>query len=161
MTMLASLAAGAVGASALTGVHQLGRATLREPPRMDVLGRRALRRLGVRMRGREQQRAALLGDLLANTLWYALATSSRTRMPVWRGLAFGIAAGVGALVLPGTLGLGARPSRRTASTAVATVAWYALGGLATGYASRWIRGRSREPAHLGREARWLPFAPAP
>jgi hypothetical protein len=161
-----ALAAGAAGAAALTAAHQLGRAALADPPRMDVLGRRALRAAGVRLRGRELQRAALAGDLLANTLYYALAVSGRSRRPARRGLLFGAAAGLGGVFLPGVLGLGSRPSRRRASTAMATLAWYALGGLVAGAAARRLRradrggpASARDGAALGRAARWQEFAP--
>lgn len=145
-----ALVAGAVGALALTAIHQLGRATLAHPPRMDVAGRRALRRaarpLGVRMRRREAQRYSLAGDLVANAVYYALATRGTAARAPWRGTLLGALAGIGGVALPGPLGLGRRPSRARPSTAALTVAWYALGGLAAGVAARRM---DREPGDPG------------
>jgi hypothetical protein len=141
------LAAGAFGALVLTAVHQLGRAALADPPRMDVVGRRAVRRsarpLGARVSKRDAQRWALIGDLAANALYYAVATRGSPQLAPWRGTMLGALAGLGGVFLPGPLGLGRRPSRRHASTAALTVAWYAIGGLAAGIAARrmgWYRG---------------------
>ena len=39
---------------------------------------------------------------------------------------------LGAVFLPGPLGLGTKPSARTPQTAAMTVAWYAIGGLVAG-----------------------------
>lgn len=142
-----AITAGAVGALVLTAIHQLGRAALDHPPRMDVVGRRALRRgarpLGVRLRRREAQRWALAGDLATNALYYALATRGSAARAPWRGTLLGAIAGMGGVFLPGPLGLGRAPSSARPSTAALTVAWYALGGLAAGVAARrmgWERG---------------------
>jgi hypothetical protein len=97
----------------------------------------------VRLRSREAQRWTLAGDLVANALYYALATRGAPDRAPWRGTLLGALAGVGGVVLPGPLGLGRRPSRARNSTAALTVAWYALGGLAAGVAARrieWERG---------------------
>lgn len=154
-----ALAAGAFGAIVLTAIHQLGRATMEHPPRMDVVGRRALRRgakpLGVRLGKRDAQRWSLAGDLVSNALYYALATRGSPANAPWRGALLGAVAGLGGVFLPGPLGLGRRPSRARTSTSASTVAWYALGGLAAGLAARrmgWERGdpdlRSRLAANV-------------
>ena len=140
------LLAGAIGAVVLTAVHQLGRATLDHPPRMDVLGRRALRRtarpMGVRLGRRQAQRWTLAGDLVSNALYYALATRGSPDGAPWRGTLLGALAGLGGVFLPGPLGLGRSPSRARASTSALTVGWYTLGGLAAGIAARRM-GRER------------------
>jgi hypothetical protein len=170
MGLLRALVVGAIGSAVLTAVHEAGRARLAHAPRMDVFGKRALRRAGVRARGRELERYALGGDLLANAAFYAFAARGLPRRAPWRGLALGLAAGAGALALPQRLGLGKRPSRRHTSTAALTVAWYTLGGLAAGLASRGLSAQRalaprRIPAGaatigghtLTRGARWYPF----
>src|SRR5690242_12815108 len=74
---VAELAGGAAGAVALTLVHEAARRTLPDAPRMDVLGERAIA-AGVRAAGGEPppepqlHRAALAGDLVANTAYYSL-----------------------------------------------------------------------------------------
>jgi hypothetical protein len=156
VSVLRAIGAGAAGAAAVTALHQTARPALRHPPRMDVLGKRALKRAGVRLHGRELERAALGGDLLANTAYFALAGAGLPRSAPWRGLALGLAAGLAALALPGRLGLGSRPARARRSTAALTVAWYAVGGLVAGLAARSLLGAGHG-ASPTRAARWRPF----
>ena len=49
----------------------------------------------------------------------------------------------GAVALPGSLGLGSKPSARTNRTVWLTVGIYALGGLTAGVAYRCLAGRQR------------------
>jgi hypothetical protein len=140
---LCSLMAGAAGAGALTLVHQAARLATPYAPRMDVLGKRALRRARSRLGldgGTDQQleRQALTGDMLANTAYYALIGAG-DRGSVWsRGLALGLAAGLGAVVLPRHVGLGDPPNADRPDTQLMTIAWYLIGGLvaAAAFAAR-------------------------
>ncbi|HEX9953004.1 MAG TPA: hypothetical protein VGB53_14635 [Rubricoccaceae bacterium] len=138
-----ALLAGFTGASALTAVHQTARLVTADAPRMDLLGMRALARL---FRAADATppphdplyAATFVGDIAANTLYYALAGAAPGRE--WSlGLGLGLAAGVGAVVLPPRLGLGSAPSARTPATAAMTVAWYTIGGLAAAAAARRLR----------------------
>ena len=135
--VLESLTAGAAGAAALTLVHEGVRRVCEDAPRMDVLGERAIAR-GLRAAGAERpsqprlHEAALAGDLVSNTAYYALVGAGGPDGAVTRGALLGLAAGLGAVSLPGPLGLGTAPSRRTPQTAAMTVAWYTLGGLVAG-----------------------------
>ena len=140
-SLFRSLGPGFAGAVSLTLVHQGARAVLRHPPRMDVLGMRALKKgarmLGLRpAHGRELYWQSLAGDLVSNTLYYALVAMGRPRHIYLRGLLLGALAGLGAVVLPPYLGLGKGPSRAKRSTSVLTVAWYTLGGLGAAHAAR-------------------------
>jgi hypothetical protein len=132
-----ALAAGAAGATVLTLAHEAARRVVPNAPRMDVLGRRAIA-AGARAVGAEPpsgsqlQGVALAGDLVSNTAYYSLVGLGRADGAVARGGLLGLAAGLGALFLPGPLGLGTGPSRRTRQTAAMTVAWYTLGGLVAG-----------------------------
>jgi hypothetical protein len=140
---LCSMMAGVAGAGALTLVHQAARLVTPHAPRMDVLGKRALRgayrQLGVGPRSdRALERQALAGDIVANSAYYALVGLG-SRESVWtRGLALGLAAGIGALMLPKPLGLGDPPNADRVDTQAMTVAWYVLGGLmaAAAFAAR-------------------------
>jgi hypothetical protein len=104
---------------------------------MDVLGRRAIA-AGVRAVGGDPpsraqlQGAALAGDLVSNAAYYSLVGLGGADGAVARGGLLGVVAGLGAVFLPGPLGLGTGPSRRTPQTAAMTVAWYTLGGLVAG-----------------------------
>ena len=86
---------------------------LDRPPRMDVLGRhpvRGLEAVGVDPGDEaDLQGPALVGDLAANTLYYALVAVGSPRRPLVRGAVLGALAGVGAVVLPPRIGLGGPP----------------------------------------------------
>ncbi len=143
--LLRALGPGLVGATSLTLVHEGARRVLAHPPRMDVLGKRALEK-GVRWFGGKPafgsrlHRQTLAGDLLSNSLFYSLVALGRPKRPYLRGAVLGLLAGVGAVVLPPYLGLGRGLRRARASTSLLTVAWYTLGGLAAARATRSLVG---------------------
>jgi hypothetical protein len=123
------------GAAALTVAHEVLRHTVPNAPRMDLLGERGLNRLlktaGVRpLRGNALFEATMAGDLLSNAATYAMIGCGRKA--VMRGTVLGVALGIGAVVLPGPLGLGKAPSRRTRGTELMTIGLYTLGGLVAG-----------------------------
>lgn len=132
---LAALTAGLAGAGALTTIHETALRTVPDAPRMDVLGMRAIaasaHAVGARPPARLHE-AAMIGDLVSNGLYYSLAGWGEPGHGWLRGAALGLAAGAGAVLLPGPLGLGRAPSNRTAATQAMTVAWYFLGGLTAG-----------------------------
>lgn len=136
-----SVIAGAAGALALTAVHQAARAVTDDAPRMDVVGMRALARglgaAGAEPRGHEDAMyaATLAGDLLSNSAYYALATTYP------RGVALGLAAGIGALLLPEPMGLGTPPKSDRLPNRVMTVAWYLIGGLVAAATARRLADR--------------------
>ena len=137
--------AGLVGAVAVTAVHQVARRLTLDAPRMDVLGVRALTRgahlADITIPGPQtMQTAALAGDLVCNSAYYSLATT-------WtRGVLLGLAAGVGALVLPQRMGLGDPPKSDRLSNKVMTVAWYVAGGLAAAATARRLSEARRDSA---------------
>ena len=139
-----SLASGAIGAGVLTLIHQSAKDRLPRAPRMDVVGMRAIDHvtqwIGARVLPRPQlHRAALAGDLIANSLYYSMVVG-RTPAETWRrGLMLGAMAGVGALSLPERLGLGTPPGSGSRSNQLMTVAWYVLGGLAAAAAANAFR----------------------
>ena len=134
--MLKALGSGVAGALALTAVHETARRTIPRAPRMDVIGRRAIakpmRAMGATPpAGQRLQNAALAGDLVSNSLFYSLVGLGSGRgKDVWkRGLLLGLAAGVGAAVLPPLLGLGRQPGHRGLLTHLLTIVWYTVGGV--------------------------------
>lgn len=154
--MAGAVGSGFAGAAALTALHETARRRIRNPPRMDVIGMRAL--------GRAMERAGvrrpppkrlfyqtLAGDIVSNTAYYSLIGLGRPR-DVWkRGLLLGLAAGVGAVVLPPLMGLGRSPGARAPLTPALTIAWYTVGGLAAAAAASLA---SRTRAHPEPENRW-------
>lgn len=147
-SVIESLVVGAGGAAAVTLLHEGARRRLKAAPRMDVVGKRALKRIlsQTKMsapRGRALHRWTLAGELVANTAYYALAALGRPSHPLRRGLALGALAGAGALSLTPRLGLGLLPVRRSRATAAMTFSWYLLGGLAAGALAEWLVPKSR------------------
>lgn len=152
--LLESLIAGAAGAAALTAVHQTARAVTDHAPRMDVLGKRALRGMarqaGAPISGsRDLERETLTGDLIANTAYYALIGAGRAEHVVARGLALGLLAGVGALLLPRPMGLGEPPNAHNPATQIMTVAWYVIGGITAAGVLGGLTSRDHEGSYTG------------
>jgi len=139
-----SLVSGMAGAVALTAVHQAARAVTDSAPRMDVVGMRALARSadGIDTDAPQTNKAlygaTLAGDLICNSAYYSLATTYT------RGAVMGLVGGLGALVLPQRLGLGAPPKSELLSNQVMTVAWYVIGGLAAAATAQFLAGRRAE-----------------
>jgi hypothetical protein len=143
MSWIRSLMSGAVGAAALTLVHEGARRHLPYAPRMDVLGMRALRRLPSfeheHPRSSRLHRWALAGDLVANSLYYAAIPAASRRMTWSRAAVLGLAAGTGALLAPARVGLGDPPGSEYRANRVMTVAWYVAGALAAAAAANGMR----------------------
>jgi hypothetical protein len=130
-----SLLGGIAGAAALTVTHEVLRHTVPNAPRMDLLGERSLNKIlktvGARpLSGTALFEATMAGDLLSNAATYALIGCGRNA--VLRGTLLGAVLGLGAVVLPGPLGLGKAPSRRTHATELMTIGLYTLGGFVAG-----------------------------
>jgi hypothetical protein len=70
-------------------------------------------------------------DIVGNAGYYALVATT-PKQPVVAGAILGLAAGVGALTLPGKLGLNKENSNATVKTQVLTVAIYLFGGIVAG-----------------------------
>jgi hypothetical protein len=139
MSIGKAIVSGLIGACTLTLIHETARRVLPEAPRMDVLGMRAIARSLLQFNqkppaGKQLHTTALVGDILTNTLYYSLVGVGKPEHALTRGLAIGLAAGLGGVVLPGPLGLGKAPSARTPRTAIMAVGWYLAGGLATALA---------------------------
>ena len=111
-----ALGAGAAGAAILTLSHELMRKLIPHPPRMDLVGMRLLQK-GSRFAGKTPPKGdrlyglAMLGDIVANTVYYALAATGARRPSLLRGAIAGGIAGWGAWRLPPLLGLGAKGGR--------------------------------------------------
>lgn len=145
--MTAAVLSGVAGAAGLTLLHETVRHAAPDAPRMDLLGERAIS-AGLRAVGVEPppephlHTAALVGDLVSNTAYYSLVGLGGRDGAVTRGGLLGLAAGLGAVFLPGPLGLGTRPSGRTPQTAAMTIAWYTVGGLIAGAVYRCLHDDS-------------------
>jgi len=141
-----ALGSGLAGALALNVLHETVRQFVPNAPRADVLGMRSIQK-GYRKAGEQPPTGnalysqAMLGDVISNALYYSLAGLS-DKQPVVAGGVLGLLAGVGAVTLPGPMGLGEAPTNRTSATVAMTVGWYLFGGLVTGVVlDRWNKSR--------------------
>lgn len=106
-------------------------------PRMEILGMRAAK-AGFEAAGedvpprRELMKMTFAGEVVSNSAYYSLVGFARPENGLLAGGALGLAAGIGAVLLPGPMGLGDEPSSRTPETKAMTIAWYTAGGLAAG-----------------------------
>lgn len=125
---------GLAGACTLTLLNESIKKIDKDAPRMDLLGMNAVARL---MKGNNilTQTAdklfpvALAGDLVSNSLYYSMADAGNRKKTLIRGSLLGLGAGLGAVMLPKSLGLNDEATTRTFKTKVLTVTWYVLGGL--------------------------------
>ncbi len=146
MSYVQALAGGFTGAVVLNGVHETVRQFVPEAPRVHVIGERAVSQLIGTVTGTEPDPddlyvPTLVGDFFANGWYYSLIHFGGPHHAVRNGTLLGLAAGIGAVALPGPLGLGTAPVNRTPTTTAMTIAWYTLGGLVAGAAYRWLTRR--------------------
>jgi len=134
MRALYALEGGVAGAAALTLIHETVKKAVPNAPRMDLLGMSALSK-GLKVIGaktpdeRRLYGLSLTGDLISNTVFYSFAGIGKKENALLRGAALGLAAGLGAVLLPKPLGLNQDTSNRTVPTKVMTVGLYVVGGL--------------------------------
>jgi hypothetical protein len=145
-TILQSLGSGLVGACVLTALHETARQFIEDAPRADILGMRAIKKVMEKADAEppaddQLHDWALGGDVVSNALYFSLVGLAKPKHAVLAGAALGLAAGVGAVGLPGPLGLGTAPSSRTPATAAMTIGWYLIGGLATAGVYRLLKRR--------------------
>ena len=140
-TFSKAVAAGAIGAATTNVLHELIRRFTPEAPRVDLLGMQALAHLleaaGAGTPGHGAlYLLTLTGDLASNSGYFALLGAAPRDRALAAGTALGLAAGLGAVYLPGPLGLSTRPTDRGLLTRAITVALYGAGGVAAGAAYR-------------------------
>ncbi|WP_245808408.1 hypothetical protein [Deinococcus hopiensis] len=126
---------GLAGAVTVTLLNEGARRALLHAPRMDVIGERALAgtldAVGVKPpRGQALYGWTMAADIVSNALYYGLVGLGSREAALARGAGLGLAAGVGAVVLPEPMGLGRQPGARNPRTPLLTTAWYLAGGLA-------------------------------
>lgn len=134
MKPLTALGGGLAGACAITLIHETARKVVPNAPRMDLLGMNALTK-GLKIIGaatpkeRQLYSWSLAGDLLSNSLFYSFAGIEKLDNTLAKGAVLGLAAGLGAVLLPKPLGLDEEPTNRTIETKIMTVGLYVIGGL--------------------------------
>jgi hypothetical protein len=131
---ITSAIGGLAGACALTLINQIAARVDKQAPRLDLLGMNAVAKFFKNPKAapvlfRKLLPMSVAGDLLSNTLYYAMASGRTKDNTLLRGLLLGLGAGLGAVVLPKPLGLDASTTNLTRKTQAMTMAWYILGGL--------------------------------
>ena len=144
-TLSKSLLSGLAGAVALNVLHETVRQFVPEAPRADILGMRSIKK-GFRAAdaqpptGNTLYGLAMLGDITSNALYYSVIGVS-PKQPLLTGAVLGALAGVGAVTLPGPMGLGEAPTTRTPATIAMTFGWYLFGGLVAGAVYQRLRDK--------------------
>ncbi len=134
MKTLYALEGGVAGATALTLIHEAVKKVIPQAPRLDLLGMHALSK-GLKIIGARtpQERRlygwSLTGDLISNSIFYSFAGIGKKENALAKGAALGLAAGLGAVLLPKPLGLREDASNRTLQTKLMTIGFYVIGGL--------------------------------
>jgi hypothetical protein len=116
---------------------------------MDLLGMSALEKgldsMGARVTNEQALYViAMTGDLLSNALYYSMAGLGRKDNALVRGAALGLAAGLGAVLLPPALGLSSRYSARTTETKLMTIGLYTLGGIVAAGVMKFLDRHKRQ-----------------
>src|SRR4029079_1304003 len=129
MKALYALEGGIAGATAMTLIHETVKNKVPNAPRMDLLGMNALAKglkvIGARTPNERSLYAwTLAGDIISNSLFYSFAGIGQRKNALVRGAALGLAAGLGAVMLPKPMGLDDRPSNKTMETKIMTVGLY-------------------------------------
>jgi hypothetical protein len=131
-----SLVGGLAGAGTLTLLNETVRRFDSEAPRLDLLGRNAVAKI---LKSSSVKAlpvfdsfmpAAVAGDLISNSLYYAMAQAPTKKETYVRGALLGIGAGLGAVTLAKPLGIDPTIGQQPLKTKALTVAWYLIGGLA-------------------------------
>jgi hypothetical protein len=131
---ISSALGGLAGACALTVLNAGAKKIDKDAPRLDLLGMNAVAKLvkgtGIRPMGNGQLKpVSLTGDLISNSLYYAMAQTGDKKSTLLRGALLGLGAGVGAISLAKPLGLDERAVAASTKTKALTIAWYVVGGL--------------------------------
>ena len=144
-----ALSSGLAGAAATTIIHETVKRLVPAAPRMDLLGMTALSKMLKNADKNVPGKPALygwtlVGDIVSNSLYYSLAGIGKKKGAVLRGGLLGLAAGIGAVLLPKPLGLNEEHSNRTTATKMMTVGLYLAGGLVTAAVLRALHKRQEK-----------------
>ncbi|RAV98736.1 hypothetical protein [Pseudochryseolinea flava] len=122
---------GLAGAAALTLINQGVAKFDKDAPRLDLLGMNAVAKFAKPKLPvlKNLFPLAIGGDLISNSLYYAMAKGDTQQSTYLRGALLGLGAGLGAITLPQKLGMASGAVSRKTQTKVMTVAWYVIGGL--------------------------------
>ena len=149
MKVLPAIEGGLTGAVALTLVHETVRRIYPDAPRMDLIGMTALAKILSKAgetppAERKLYWYTMAGDVASNALFYSIAGLGKKKGVLQRGIALGLAAGIGAVVLPKHMNLPDRHSNRTPATVALTIGIYLLGGVVAAGVMKLLEEKSNE-----------------
>ena len=132
-----SLLSGLIGAATTTILNEIvRRVSPSAAPRLEELGMEAatksLKAVGAPVPAKKPLFwSTMVADLISNALYYSVISLAGNRKKSrWAmGTGLGLAAGIGALMLPEPLNLDGSTTNRTNKTKAMTVAWYLAGAL--------------------------------
>ena len=124
------------GAMALNVLHEVMRKKYSDAPELNKIGEEALTKTlesngRTAPTGNKLYGMALTGDILANTAYYRMIGGATTKETLWKGLLYGVAAGIGTLSLTKPLGLDDEPVNKNKKAQGLTMLYYIVGGLVT------------------------------
>lgn len=125
---------GLAGAAALNIVHQTLKQFVDKAPQVDLIGEEALNK-GLKLIGGKPLKgdalfaSTLATDVVSNAAYYSLIGLGGRKNLLVKGVALGLAAGVGALAFTKQLGLDDTPITKNVETKLLTVGYYLLGGI--------------------------------
>lgn len=128
--MYKKILAGLGGAIALNLLHEIVRNNFDNVPEVNKVGEEALNKslgtVDMKITDKDQLYAATLaGDIISNGIYYAATATSGFN------LVSGVAAGVGAVMLPEKMGLDDSPVAGTTQKKLMTVGYYLFGAVVT------------------------------
>lgn len=133
-----SLLSGLVGAAVVTTLNEGVRRITRNAPQLQELGMDAatqtLKAVNAPVPGKTKLFwSTMAADLISNALYYSVINFAAKRGGAkWAlGSGLGLAAGLGAVLLPEPLHLDASATNKTAKTKAMTIGWYLAGALVT------------------------------
>lgn len=150
MKLISSIGGGLAGACALTLLHEIVKRIDSEAPRMDLLGMQAVKK-GIKKidqpvpEDKQLYQIAMVSDIISNAIYYSLGVAGK-RKYIWpKGALMGLTAGLGAVILPKSMGLNPAYSSRTLKTKVLTTGLYLIGGLVASAVAKKIENKKRKP----------------
>ncbi len=155
MKVLNALLGGLAGACAVTALHQLIKKNDSEAPRMDLLGMESLTKIlnkvGIEPpEGKKLYYLTMGGDIISNSIYYSVAGIGDTQT-VLKGAASGLAAGLGAVLLPKPMGLNEKHSNRTRETQILAVLYYLTGGLVSSAVMRLLNVKDKSTVSIAKD----------
>lgn len=140
MRLDATIKGALIGSLTLNLLHEGVKRVNPNAPRMDLLGMEALskqlNKKDINLSENNLFAATLAGDLVSNALYYSLAGIGEKKNVILRGALLGLAAGIGAVLLPKPMHLNPSRSSRTNETVALTILWYTIGGIASAAAMK-------------------------